>query len=168
MRAISGSTSAAVRSHRAARRRGARGPSVSILVSSSRTRSCVTWWICGLVRGWPRPQVRSVLEARGKPHRGHHRSLSSAKRRAGSPMARTIPASRSARPPTKSRIGSVAELSAKGSATPVDSEIAPLYILARILGKPHFIRMSTIRISEVASKRSNFDRLPQRYSILQR
>ncbi len=77
-------------------------PSVSIRVSSSRIRSALTWWIvvaCERI-------ALSVSASSAKPKRAAKRTarsmrnLSSAKRRAGSPIARTSPAARSRCPPT--------------------------------------------------------------------
>src|SRR5258708_1861921 len=80
-------------------------PSVRSLVSSSRRRSGETWWIS---LTW-RHIARNVAPSISKPKRAANRtarimrSLSSAKRRSGSPMARMTFASRSACPSTKSR-----------------------------------------------------------------
>ena len=77
-------------------------PSVSNFVSSSRIRSAETWVISGerfFIAADVSTSIANPSRAAKRTARSM-RNLSSRKRRAGSPMARIIPASRSASPPT--------------------------------------------------------------------
>ena len=90
------------------------------------------------------------------------RSLSSAKRSEGSPIARIIPALRSSCPPTTSKMQlwqRIATLKCdRIEQQAIDREIAALHILGRIRREPNRIRSPSIRVRSIAAKRRDLCR----------
>ncbi len=98
-------------------------------------------------------------EPRRKPNARSMRSLSSVNRRSASPIVRTSPRARSSRPPTKSSTAASERLPHRVSPGiqqhPVDREVPPQHIFARLVRKHHRLRPASIQIRAIVAKRSH-------------
>ena len=74
-------------------------------------------------------------------------------------MARTIPAFRSSRPPTKSKVSLCLRIEHHA----IDGEIAALYVFTRIFAEAHLVGMTAIGVAHIGTKSRYLDRLPQRW-----
>ena len=130
-------------------------PSVNMRVSSSRTRSRETTWICSASVCIAENVAGSIAYSKRAANRTARsmRNLSSPKRRSGSPMARMIPAFRSLRPPTKSKHFPADRIEHHA----VDREIPAGHIFPRIETESYFVGMATVGVADIAAKSRDFN-----------
>ena len=140
---------------------------ISILVNSSRTRSCETWRICG-ARCCMAENVADldlVIEARRKAHAAQHAQLVFRKTplriadRANDSGFKIVASSDE----VQNAVCRIDSQRIKHHA--VNREVAALHILARIIRKTHFVGMSPIGVANIGTELAPppiFERWPRK------